>query len=190
MTNKSKAKIIKSDNPQGVPLYIERFETVLSVSDMNYSLRVKKNCESCPLYSKNLACPPYSPYFPEYAKDLKTAKIICYRTPLEQFKSVILEDSYHAAFNKASSLLSQELLRNRKNGNLIAGSGVCRSCEVCAVELGEAKCRTPNKQIYSLESLGVDVVSLSEKAFNIKLEWSGDGHTAGYVSALGAVFKK
>ncbi len=48
----------------------------------------------------------------------------------------------------------------------------------------------PTKRIYSLESLGVSVVSLTEKAINFKLEWSGCDSAADFVSAIGAVFYK
>ena len=188
MTNKIKAEVIKIRDDGGVSLYVERLENQLCVSEMEFSQRIKKNCESCQRYGKNFACPPYSPYFPEYVKGTDTAKIICYRSPLEQFKSVIIEDSYHAAFKKVSSLLSGELLDSRKSGQIIAGSGACPSCERCAIELGKSQCNNPERQIYSLESLGVNVVSLSEKELGIKLEWSQEGHKAGYVSALGAVF--
>jgi len=189
LNRKSKAQIVKSINDKGVVLYIERFENTLKLTDIEYSQRVKKNCESCKGFGANFACPPYSPCFPEYVQGQSTANLICYRTPLEQFRSVIIEDSYHAAFRKVSGLVSEELLKERKSGHIIAGSGACQSCNPCAVELGETECRTPSRQIYSLESLGVNVVSLSEKAFGIKLEWSGEGHTAGYVSAFGAVFR-
>ena len=188
LTDKVKAQVIKYSDELSVSLYVERLESKFKVSDIEFSQRNKKNCEACKRYGVNLACPPYSPYFPEYIKDSVTPRVICYRTPLEQFKSVIIEDSYHAAFKKVSSLLSEELLACRKAGDIIAGSGACPSCNPCAIELGETKCRTPARQIFSLESLGVNVVSLSEKAFGIKLEWSSEGHTASYVSALGAAF--
>jgi predicted metal-binding protein len=188
LTGKIKAEVIKYSDEWGVLLYVERLENKLKVSDMEFSQRNKKNCEACKRYGANLACPPYSPYFPEYIKDNVKARVICYRTPLEQFRSVIIEECYHAAFKKVSCLLSMELLACRNTGELIAGSGACQSCSHCAIEQGETHCRTLDRQIFSLESLGVNVVSLSEKAFGIKLEWSGEGHTASYVSALGATF--
>jgi predicted metal-binding protein len=114
--------------------------------------------------------------------------VICFRTPLDQFKPVTVEESYRIAFKKVSGLLAQELLIYRRVGNIIAGSGACQACSQCAIEFGDAICRNPAKKIYSLESLGVNVIALSGKAFNIKLEWSGDKHAASYVSALGAVF--
>jgi predicted metal-binding protein len=116
--------------------------------------------------------------------------VICYRIPLEQFPEIITEERYHTAFRKVRGLLTDELLRYRKKGHIVAGSGTCLACEQCAIELGENKCKHPSKRISSVESLGVNVVSLTEKAFDFKLEWSGCDSAADFVSAVGAVFCK
>jgi predicted metal-binding protein len=124
----------------------------------------------------------------EYAKDCRNA-IICLEYLSNNFlKST--EERYRTAFRKVRGLLTDELLRYRKKGNIVAGSGTCLVCEQCAIELGDTKCKHPSKRIYSLESLGVNVVSLTEKAFSFKLEWSGYDSAADFVSAIGAVFYK
>ena len=53
---------------------------------------------------------------------------------------------------------------------------------------GPEACSNPDKRIYSLESLGVNVADLCKKAFDLDLEWTSDGRTAGHVCAVGAVF--
>ena len=185
-----KTEVLKHTDINGTEYYIEHFETTLKVSEIDSSERYKVACEPCKKYGKNLACPPYSPTLLEYIKDCKKAKIICYRIPLEQFPEIITEDRYHNAFRKVRGLLTDELLRYRKKGHIVAGSGTCLACEQCEIELGKNKCKHPSKKIYSLESLGVNVVSLTEKAFGFKLEWSGCDSAADFVSAVGAVFYK
>lgn len=99
-----------------------------------------------------------------------------------------MREAYHAAFTIMRSLLVGELMEKRGAGYTIAGSGACLVCGPCAGESGATECRFPDKRIYSLESMGVNVVSLTEKAFGIKLEWSDDTHTASHVSTIGAMF--
>jgi len=183
-----KTEVLKNTDTNGTEYYIEHFETTLQVSEIDSSEKYKIACEPCKMFGKNLACPPYSPTLEAYIKDSKKAKLICYRIPLEQFPEIITEDRYHTAFRKVRGLLTDELLRYRKKGHIVAGSGTCLACEQCVVELGKKRCKHPSKRIYSLESMGVNVVSLTEKAFGIKLEWSGCDSAADFVSAVGAVF--
>jgi predicted metal-binding protein len=185
-----KTKVIKLADANGTEYYIEHFETTIQVWEIDSSEKYKIACEPCKKYGKNLACPPYSPTLEAYTKDSKKAKIICYRIPLEQFPEIITEERYDTAFGKVRGLLTDELLRYRKKGHIVAGSGTCLACEQCAIELGRNKCKHPSKRIYSLESMGVNVVSLTEKAFGFKLEWSGCDSAADFVSAVGAVFYK
>jgi len=185
-----KTEVLEYTDANGAEYYIEHFETIMQVSEIDASEKYKVACEPCKKYGKNLACPPYSPTLEAYIKDFKKAKIICYRIPLEQFPEIITEDRYHTAFRKVRGLLTDELLRYRKQGHLVAGSGTCFACEQCAIEFGKIKCKHPSKRIYSLESMGVNVVSLTEKAFDFKLEWSGCDSAADFVSAVGAVFYK
>ncbi len=181
------AEVFEHTDKGRLKYYVERLENTVRVSEID-CYQHKVGCEACKKYGMNLACPPYSPYFPEYVKGMRTAKVICFRIPLEQFLQISMEERYSTAFKIVRGLLTAELLRYRKRGNLVAGSGTCFVCEQCAIELGNIKCKHPSKRIYSLESLGVNVVSLTEKAFNIRLEWSGCDSAADFVSAVGAVF--
>ena len=187
MIDNIKAEVFEYTDKGGSKYYVERLENTVQVSEIDCD-EYKVGCEACKKYGMNLACPPYSPYFPEYVKGMRTAKVICFRIPLEQFSQISTEERYSTAFKIVRGLLTGELLRYRKRGNLVAGSGTCLACEQCAIELGNTKCKHPSKRIYSLESLGVSVVSLTEKAFNVRLEWSGCDSAADFVSAVGAVF--
>jgi predicted metal-binding protein len=168
---------------------IERLENRLEVSAFEYDRQIKKSCEGCRNHTVNLSCPPHSPYFPDYIENAKAADVICFRVPLDKFTTAPVREAYHAAFTVVRNLLISELLEGRKVGHIVAGSGACLVCNPCAGESGDTNCRFPDKRIYSLESLGVNVISLSEKAFELELEWSDDTHTARYVSAIGAAFR-
>jgi predicted metal-binding protein len=173
----------------GNPYQIKRFKNRVDVAVIEYSEQIKHNCEGCNNYKNNLSCPPHSPYFPDYVGASKTAAIICFRVPLDKFTTIPVRNAYHAAFTVVRSLLVGELIKGRKASHIVAGSGACLVCNPCAGESDNTECRFPAKRLYSLESLGVNVVSLSERALNLRLEWSDDAHAAHYISAIGAIFK-
>jgi predicted metal-binding protein len=76
----------------------------------------------------------------------------------------------------------------RNEGKVVAGSGPCLACERCSLETGESACSQPEKKIYSLESLGVNVVGLLKKVFSIDLEWDSEEEKAPTACSVGAVF--
>lgn len=172
----------------GATIYYERHETHLPLPGFDHGKKYKALCEACPRHGKNLACPPYSPGFLDYVENAKIGRVICLRLPTEQFQELIPEERYSACFRKARNLLMVELLEHRKQGYTVLGSGTCLACERCAVEDGDEECKKPEKRIYSLESLGVNVITLTQKCFDIDLEWSGGDELADFVCALGAVF--
>ena len=180
------SEVIEHADGHGAAYLVERFESTVELGAVDFGVDNKIGCEACGKYNRNLSCPPYSPYFSDYKRDSGKAKIICYRTHLEHFAPA--EERFRTAFSMVRGLLVKELLSYRSKGNLIAGAGACLSCEECVIEKGYRECRNPSEMIYSLESLGVNLISLSEKVFNLHLEWSGGGHDAPHVAAIGAVF--
>jgi predicted metal-binding protein len=168
--------------------YYERYETSMAMSDFEYGEEFKRYCEECNNYTKNLSCPPYSPFFPEYIGEAKEARVICLRTPLAYYNQPTIEERCDACFLEMKSLLGDELLHYREEGLVIAGSGACLECRRCAIQKGRDTCKRPEKQIYSLESLGVNVASLITKCFHINLQWSSDQQAANFICVVGAVF--
>jgi predicted metal-binding protein len=185
----AKVGIREHADEKGTVCNIERYENQLFLHEIECDERTKASCATCEMFGKNLACPPFSPDLLEYVANARTAKIICYRVALKHFRAATIVASYHAAFGKVRDLLLGELIKHRSAGRIVAGCGPCRACPHCAVERGNDTCSYPSKTICSLESLGVNLVALSKKAFNISLEWSGENFAAAYVSAIGAVFE-
>lgn len=188
LNTEMKVEVLKYIDDSGTALYYERFETFLTGSGFDHDKLYKMACEVFEKYGKNLACPPHSPTFLEYLGEVKTAKVICLRLPLEYFNHPIPEEKYRACFRKARSLLVDELLGYRNHGYAVAGAGPCLACEECAAEGNNKKCKKPTEKIYSLESLGVNIIKLGKTCFNIDLEWSGQENLADFVCAFGAVF--
>ncbi|MEW5803645.1 MAG: DUF2284 domain-containing protein [bacterium] len=178
--------VIEHVDATGSMLLYERYEGIVTLADINHGDRYKVPCEGCPKYGKNLSCPPYSPSFLHYIQGAHAARVICLRVPTGYFE--FIEERYRSCFRMARDLLVNDLLKQREAGYLVAGSGACSACKVCAVEEGDQSCKKPMERIYSLESLGVNVISLVKRCFDIDLAWSGTDYIADFVSAVGAVF--
>lgn len=179
---------VKELNEPGATLYYERYETIMPIASLDHGRKYKIACEACHKFGKNLACPPYSPYLLEYLGEQTFAKILCIRMPQEYFRNVGQEKNYRECFRKVRGILVDELLSYRKKGYLVAGSGCCLACDVCAAEKSSNKCLKPNKLIYSLESLGVNLTTLTQLAFEFELEWSADDYATDFICSLGAIF--
>lgn len=174
----------------GTGILYERYTNSINISDFEYGLEYKDLCAACPEHGKRLSCPPHSPSFPEHVGGARRARVICVRFPRAYFAHLTSEEDYLTRFfRKAGGLLTDVLLGYRAKGHIIAGSGPCLACEKCAAEASHgSSCAKPDRQIYSLESLGVNVAALCKKAFDLDLEWSSGGLPAGHVCAVGAVF--
>jgi predicted metal-binding protein len=186
----TQADVIEQVERSGRRICYERYEGIVDVIDIGHCSEYRVACERCPQHGKNLSCPPHSPAFMQYLEGEKRARVICLRLPLEYFSDQEDMEKHKVCFRKASGLLAGELLEYRKRGLRIAGSGPCLACQRCAVETGDQKCKKPDKMIYSLESLGVNVTALVQACFNIDFEWSVAENTADFVCAVGAVFEK
>lgn len=181
-------EVIEYIDGTGRVILYEHYEGTVALSDINHGSQYKLPCEGCPKYGKNLSCPPYSPSFLQYIQGAKRVKVVCMRIPTTYFGQPLGKEAYHSCFRMARGLLVNELLKHREAGHPVAGSGACLACEICAVEDGGQSCKKPAERIYSLESLGVNVISLVKRCFDIDLTWSGSEYAADFVSAVGAVF--
>jgi predicted metal-binding protein len=168
--------------------HIKRHEVLLPLGEFEFSQKVKDQCLSCSTYAKNLSCPPHSPDFIDYIGNAKEAKVICMRLPLERIKDLEGEERSRAGFKTLSSLLADELLKHREEGYIVAGAGACSACDICSVDGGIQLCIKPEEQLFSLESLGVNLSALVKRCFDFSLQWSNTDETPQYVCALGATF--
>ena len=183
-----RVEVLEFTTESGSTVFYERYEGEFPLSFIEQDKKFKMACEVCEKYGKNLSCPPFSPTFNDYLKGYRKAKVLCLRIPQEYIDHVIPEEKYRLCFEKGRQLLTEELVRFRQKGFRIAGSGPCLACKKCGAETGGRNCVKPEERIYSLESLGVNLILLANKCFNIDLEWTGYGRPADFVCAIGAVF--
>ena len=172
----------------GSTFFYEQYETEVPLSYFDHDPGYKSACDACDNFGTNLACPPFSPYLLDYIGTRSYAKVICIRMPKEYFNFAD-ENVYRECFRTAKGILEENLLALREAGHLIAGAGYCKACEKCVAADGvEKECRYPDKKIYSLESLGVNLTGLMRTCFDIKLEWCADDQSIDFICSIGAAF--
>lgn len=172
----------------GHTILIERFERRLPVARIEYTAPENPGCEACHKFGRNLACPPYSPALFYHIGDSAVATVIGYRVHLEQLPHEA--DRHRMAHRLLKIMLDSELLAFKKQGAIVAGAGTCHVCENCAIESGSKQCKFPDKRIFSLESMGINLISLARDAFELTLDWSDGTCPEGTVMAIGAVFSR
>lgn len=172
----------------GRRMVYERYSCSMAISAFEHSDKFKLLCSGCPKHGRNLSCPPHSPSFPAHVQVATEARVVCVRLPQDYFDDLPPKDRYHACFRQASRLLLTVLDDYRREGSPVAGSGPCITCEKCSIEEGLEVCRNPEGRIYSLESLGVDVIGLLKRSFDLDLEWNSPERNAPFVCAVGAAF--
>jgi predicted metal-binding protein len=172
---------------KGAETVHETYSGMVDVADIEHSSSFKELCRQCPTYGRNFGCPPHSPSFPEFAGRATRARVICVRLPRPD-AGAATDGKIVETFREAGDILTEMLLAYRASGHRIAGSGPCRVCDECAGESGRDACMRTDDRIYSLESLGVNVVALAETACGIDIEWASGPRKTGFIAAVGAVF--
>jgi predicted metal-binding protein len=175
-------------DPAGAFRSYVRYVALVPLSEFEHGNRFKDMCGQCPHHGRNFSCPPNSPSFSDHVGSAKVAEVVCVRLTKADFPRATPQEIYHACFREGSRLLRTELEYHRGEGRAVAGSGPCLACERCSLETGESACSRPEKRIYSLESLGVNVIGLLKNVLGIDLEWDSDGEKAATVCSVGAAF--
>ncbi len=186
------ASVVKAVLPDGRTVACERYEALVPQDAFVVNKAVEEACLACPTYSKSHSCPPYSPSIGDYTRGLGRARVIFLRLPVSEFTGETPLKRATAASHAAMELLRRELfdaLEHSEDDRIrIAGAGRCTGCERCSRELGGEACVKPEALLYSLESMGVNVVELVRDVFGISLEWSEDDVDVIMMGAVGAVF--
>ncbi len=188
--NEVSITVCEGKGPKNESLYYERYETIVPLATLTHRSKNKAACQACKSHGTNLACPPFSPTFQEYTMGKASARVLCLRLPLDYFSEELIENRYRLCFKTVREFLVQELALARNAGQTIAGAGPCMACDPCVAEHGIFECIKPEEKIFSLESLGINLMELAKSCFDITLEWSTKNHTAQFVCAMGAIFSE
>ena len=182
-----KKTIIEHPTPSR-KLQIEKLSVEIPVEKIiankqEYSHLCKIGCIN---FGQKYSCPPYSPTFEAFAVECHLLTVLYYRVFLDQYLDTSPYNRVRASNSVIKSLLDKELLTYKSNGYKVVGSGSCRACKACGAKKN-MKCKKPEKIIYSLESLGVNVNQLVLDCFKIELQWYRKGFSQQFTSVVGGV---
>lgn len=136
-------------------------------------------CKSgCKVFGTKWSCPPASP---EYISFKKSVVIILWMNNTIESKN---EYTKVKAINSILKSRLYKVLLQYPNTNIF-GSGSCRLCQKCQYP---EPCKHPDKMIYSMESVGIDVDSLCQ-SFGHTLQWYKKGEKYKYGSVVGMVIE-
>lgn len=151
---------------------------ILKFANIEYFKGVCHN--SCPSYNTNWSCPPNSPRFDDFIKDYKYSLIVQMtgETNREEFL-----DTYNI-----NRILIEDLLSNIQNNFecLKTAAGKCYLCEQCSF-LYNKSCRNPEGMRYSMESMGVNLLAMSEELFGHKIDWVNDDSNPMMCTSIGSI---
>ncbi len=154
--------------------------------------RFEELCKTgCPNYGQKWSCPPYSSDISLYLARYPYAVLFLMWCDLDQFNYTKTE---YMRVRAANSILKSRMDRilDKFQGELqgkAISNGSCKLCKPCCKKL-EKPCKKPDKIKYSLESLGLDVGSISRDFFNHSLLWYQDKKAPAYTSVLSAYLMK
>jgi predicted metal-binding protein len=154
--------------------------TLIDIKEVPTNIKaIKQLCGNCPNHGLKYSCPPHSPAFDEYSRDYENIFILGLYVYLKDIPPNPKVLSEIADFQKRWRTLDKSLssrlgkalraLEGYFDGSALI-EGACGLCNPCAGNEGKP-CKKPDQRRYSLESTGVDVVTLSERFLNHKLAW-------------------
>ena len=170
-------------------IVIDKLVSIIEIKNIQISINkfLTLCSENCINFNSKYSCPPFSPSFSAFAGNKINGKIICYRLNLNQYAPLPVYHRIRASNAVLKSLIDKELHSFKENGTKVAGSGSCRACKPCGAKTG-IPCKKPDRKIYSLEAMGVDVDKLVQDCFGFNLQWYIKGEkTPDYTCVVGAV---
>lgn len=132
------------------------------------------HCEECGNHGRTWSCPPHAFDPASFLEEYQWAYILIGSVPLGGFKDPkkAIEFYYETRSRINRALLNYE---SKEEGSLCLYAGHCDACEPCSRVNGHS-CIHPEQCRYSLESLGLKVSDITEKYFDVPLQWA-DGET-------------
>ena len=177
--------------------YIEEIQAETALSD--FFVRyvdiegVEELCKPCDNYGKSWECPPHCEDITPCWKSHENIRIIGWKLNYcddlvgkkitDAQKEIILDET----LRKEKLQLKKKLIKLEQelNGVYLYG-GRCDNCRRCNRSIREP-CRFPDKQRYSLESIGCYVVDVAKVLLNTELLWIEDNIFPHYLLIVTAV---
>ncbi|MCK9478604.1 MAG: DUF2284 domain-containing protein [Firmicutes bacterium] len=142
--------------------------SIISTTEIPFDPELRKLCESnqCGNYGKSWTCPPDVGDVNELIKKAKSFdKALVFQTVSEiedsyDFEGMMQGLKHHEDITKKI----EKLVHNKIDAPVLQlSAGWCKVCDKCA-KIDKKPCRHPEKAVASLESYGIFVSGLAEKA--------------------------
>ena len=158
----------------------------VAVADLVFHAAFREACASnqCGKYGTNWACPPGvgAPEALEararrFTRGLVIQTVWPIADPFDFDGMLAGGDKHNALFRRVAARVAPLLTAGE---TLALSAGACTACDACTYPSGQP-CRQPHKAMASLESYGIDVAALIERA---GLSYSNGPDTVSYVGVL------
>ena len=173
-------KIEKITSRISVINYVERFVDVEKFA---------AKCTECPVYGKKWSCPPFDFDRMEFWSSYKHFDIIGEKIYIDVEDADDIEDIF---FKNRRRLMEELYAMEEKNpGSIALAAGSCDYCgaDNCTRKKGEP-CRFPDKNRYSIESVGGDVGRTASELLGVDLQWNMGGAVPEYLMTIGGLLTK
>jgi predicted metal-binding protein len=166
------------------------------IARFRFPEKIMEFCKACPIYGRNWSCPPFSfdvdellgRYNCAYLFGIKMTHGDAARTSINTGGAALKYSVWLMDNVNLKMLSSLHDLERKYPGSRGASGGSCKICRTCA-RTEERPCRFPGKMRNSIESLGFDVMKISEELLGLKLLWMRDALPQ-YQVLINALFTK
>lgn len=146
--------------------------------------------EGCANYGNKWCCPPFAPFYHDFAGNYKNISVCLTLAPMDQFDYIKNDYLKIKAANTILKSRTDKTLRMLVNKDIYyISSGSCRLCKSCKRKIQEP-CAHPDFMTYSFEALGINVADMVRDLFGIPLLWYRKNQLPEYTSVVAGLLSK
>lgn len=148
--------------------------------------------QGCPNYNNKWACPPYSPKYSVISREFDNAYIFVFYCYLEQFDYINMPYMKIKASHTILKAKSNKIMRQleKELNGVMLSNGSCRLCKTCSCKTKELQCKKIFQLRFSMESVGLNVGSITMKFLNHELLWYSKNNVPEYSSVVTTILTK
>lgn len=170
--------------------YIKRIKIESFIKKYIDVERILGYCKACPRYAKSWSCPSFDFNPLDFWKKYNFLYLVAQKVEIPyEFRKTEKGKAFEASdkiYTKIKQNLTITLLKEKRLGEMVLSGGHCNFCKECKRNVGEP-CHKPELLTYSIESLGGDVVKITEELLEKKILWGDDNSLPPYYITVGGI---